>query len=76
MRNKSESDRREKFIKNLKSRQVDDSGFLNSRPLGCGLSVWVMIIIFLGIVLGMIFTAFSLERLNWWVNRLTNLDWF
>ena len=56
MRNKLESERREKFIKNLKSRQVDNSGFLKSSPLGCGLGAWVLIITFAGVILGMIFS--------------------
>ncbi|HJN58705.1 MAG TPA: hypothetical protein QF601_01065 [Dehalococcoidia bacterium] len=61
----SESNRREKFIKNLKSRPVsDNSSFLTSRPLGCGLGIWVLIIMFIGIVLVMIFTAISFERAN------------
>tara|TARA_B100000686_G_C16072881_1_gene610164 strand:+ start:5 stop:229 length:225 start_codon:yes stop_codon:yes gene_type:complete len=65
MRNKLESERREKFIKNLKSRQVDNSGFLKSSPLGCGLGAWVLIITFAGVILGMIFTAISLQRVRW-----------
>ena len=65
MRNKLESERREKFIKNLKSRQVDNSGFLKSSPLGCGLGAWVLIITFAGVNLGMIFTAISLQRVRW-----------
>ena len=65
MRNKLESERREKFIKNLKSRQVDNSGFFKSRPLGCGLGAWVLIITFAGVILGMIFTAISLQRVRW-----------
>ena len=55
----------EKFIKNLKSRQVDNSGFLKSSPLGCGLGAWVLIITFAGVILGMIFTAISLQRVRW-----------
>ena len=65
MRNKLESERREKFIKNLKSSQVDNSGFLKSSPLGCGLGAWVLIITFAGVILGMIFTAISLQRVRW-----------
>ena len=65
MKNKLESERREKFIKNLKSRQVDNSGFLKSSPLGCGLGAWVLIITFAGVILGMIFTAISLQRVRW-----------
>ena len=61
----SESDRREKFLKNLKSRPVNDnSSFLSSRPLGCGLGVWLILVIFIGFIISVILTAFSLEKVS------------
>ena len=68
----SDSNRREKFLENLKSRPVNDnSGFLSSRPLGCGLEVWVILVIFIGVILSVILTAFSLEKVS---NYLAFLD--
>ena len=68
----SDSNRREKFLENLKSRPVNDnSGFLSSRPLGCGLGVWVILVIFIGVILSVILTAFSLVKVS---NYLAFLD--
>ena len=54
-----------KFLKNLKSRPVNDnSGFLSSRPLGCGLGVWLILVIFIGFIISVILTALSLEKVS------------
>ena len=61
----SDSERREKFLENLKSRPVNNnSGFLSSRPMGCGIGIWVILIIFIGVIMGLILTGFSLEKVS------------